>query len=64
MTNSGTLQVTTPSNRKVAMTSSMLSEMLAALFQARCEPGSDAVCRRATAWLRFIKQRVGLEGRT
>jgi hypothetical protein len=43
MMNSGTLQVTTPSNRKVAMTRSMLSEMIVALFQARCESGSDAV---------------------
>jgi hypothetical protein len=47
MTNAGTLQVTTPSNRKVAMTRSMHSEMGVALFQARCEPGSDAVCRYA-----------------
>jgi predicted NodU family carbamoyl transferase len=64
MTNTGTLQVTTRSSRKVAMTSSMLSEMVVALFQARCECGPDAVCRHATAWRRFIKQRVGLEGRT
>jgi hypothetical protein len=35
MMNSGTLQVTTPSNRNVAMTASMLSEMVVTLFQAR-----------------------------
>jgi hypothetical protein len=64
MMNSGTLQVTTPSSRKVAMTRSMLSEMVVALFQARCESGSDAVCRHATIWLRFIRQRARLEGRT
>jgi hypothetical protein len=43
---------------------SMLSEVVMAQFQARCESGSDAVYRHATAWRRFIKQRVGLEGRT
>ncbi len=43
MTNTGTLQVTTPNNRKVAITRSMLSEMVVALFQARCEFGSDPV---------------------
>jgi hypothetical protein len=64
MTNTGTLRVTTPNNRKVAMTRSMLSEMVVAQFQARCESGSDAVCRHATAWRRFIKQRTRLEGRT
>jgi hypothetical protein len=55
MMNSGTFQVTTPSNRKVAMRGSMLSEVVMAQFQARCEPGSDAVYRHATAWRRFIK---------
>jgi hypothetical protein len=64
MMNSGTLQVTTPSSRKVAMTGSMLSEMVVAQFQARCESGLDGVCRHATARRRFMKQRVGLEGRT
>ena len=64
MTNTGTLHVTTQSNRKVAMTRSMLSEMVVALFQARCETGSGAVYRHATAWRRFIKQWVKLEGRT
>ncbi len=48
MTNTGTLQVTTPSNRKVAMTRSMLSEMVVALFQAQCESGST----RSVAMLR------------
>jgi hypothetical protein len=55
MMNSGTFQVTTPSNPKVAMRGSMLSEVVMAQFQARCEPGSDAVYRHATAWRRFIK---------
>jgi hypothetical protein len=64
MMNSGSLQVTTRSSRKVAMTQSILSEMVVALFQARCESGSDAVCRHATIWRRFIRQRARLEGRT
>ena len=64
MMNSGSLQVTTPSSRKVAMTQSILSEMVVARFQARCESGSDAVYRHATIWRRFIRQRARLEGRT
>ena len=34
MTNTGTLQVTTPSSRKLAMTRSMLSEMVVAVSGA------------------------------
>lgn len=64
MTNTGTLHVTTQSNRKVAMTRSMLSEMVVALFQARCESGPAAVFRHATIWRRFIRKRARLEGRT
>ena len=64
MMNSGSLQVTTRSSRKVAMTQSILSEMVVARFQARCESGSDAVYRHATIWRRFIRQRARLEGRT
>jgi hypothetical protein len=64
VTNPGALQVTTPSSRNLAMTRSMLSEMVVTLFQAQCESGSDAVCRHATIWRRFIKQRASLKGRT
>jgi hypothetical protein len=62
MKNTGTLQVTNPSNREVAMTRSMLSEMVEALSLAPGESDrrrSDAMLT-ASRW--FIKQPVGLEG--
>jgi len=47
MTNSGTLQVTTPSNRKVAMTDPMHSEMRGAVTGAMRAPDR----RRSVAML-------------
>ena len=63
MTNTRTLEVTTP-KPQACDDPFDVSEMVVALFQARCEPGSGAVYRHATAWRRFIKQWVKLEGRT